>query len=143
MILDFITQYWYLFAMLIVIVLLLSMDPAARSGARRITPLQLPTLQARESAILLDVCEPHEYRNGHIQESINIPFTGFKENLARLNKHKTKPIILICARGVRATKAATILRSAGSNSDSDFKKLYILEGGLAAWRKENLPLVKN
>ena len=59
-----------------------------------------------------------------------------KDNTKKLNKYRNKPVIVTCQTGATAAKAAGILKS------NEFEKLYILDGGLAAWRKENLPLVK-
>lgn len=134
MIIEFITANWYLFAMLVVIVLLLSFNPGG--GAKKISPLELPKLQNRESAIVVDVCEPAAFKKGHIAQAINLPHDQIKDKIAKLNKHKNKPIILVCQSGNRAARAASILRS------NEFNQLYILEGGIAAWKKENLPLVK-
>ena len=136
MIVEFITSHWYLFALLFVIVLLLSMNPTAASGAKKISPLQLPQLQAREQAVVLDVGAADSFNKGHIAQSINLPLEQIKDKITKLNKYKNKPIIIACENGARSAKAAGILRV------NQFDKLYILEGGLTAWRKENLPLVK-
>ncbi len=134
MILEFISLNWYLFVMLAVIVLLLSLNPSG--GAKKISPLQLPNLQKRESAVVVDVCAAEAYLAGHIAQSINLPLDQINDKIAKLNKHKNKPIIVACQNGNRSVKAASILRN------KQFNQIYILEGGLAAWRKENLPLVK-
>ena len=57
MYIDFITEYWYLFAMLIVTVFMLSLDPSQRgaSGSKTLTPSQLPKLQTRENAVIVDL----------------------------------------------------------------------------------------
>ncbi len=135
MILEFVAQNWYLFVMLAVIVLLLTLNPGA-GGTRKISPLQLPKLQNRESAVVVDVCEAAAFKQGHIEQAINLPLDQISDKITRLNKHKNKPIIVACQNGSRSAKAASILRN------NEFSQLYILEGGLAAWRKENLPLVK-
>jgi rhodanese-related sulfurtransferase len=139
MILEFISANWYLFAMLAVIVLLLSIDPASRGagGTKKISPLQLPQLQNRESAVVVDICESDVLKKGHIEQAINLPLSQIKDKIAKLNKYKSKPIIISCQTGSQAGKAASILRS------NEFSQLYILEGGMAAWKKENLPVVKS
>ncbi len=138
MIFDFISANWYLFAMLVVIVLLLTLNPSKRgaAGTRKISPLQLPRLQHREAAVVVDVCDAEAFKRGHIEQAINLPLDQIADKIAKLNKHKSKPIIITCDNGGRSAKAASILRT------NEFDQLYILEGGLAAWRKENLPLVK-
>ena len=135
MLLQFAAANWYLFVMLGVIVLLLTLSGSR--GARKVSPMQLPGMQARRSAVVVDVCAEDAYKKGHIEQSINLPLGQFGDKLAKLNKHKSKPIILACHNGTLSPRAASILRR------NDFGELYILEGGLAAWKKENLPLVKN
>ena len=135
MILEFVSQNWYLFVMLAVIVLLLSLNPGG--NAQKVSPLQLPKLQNRESAVVVDVCEAEAFKKGHIEQAINLPFDQINDKISKLNKHKNKPIIIACQNGTRSAKAVSILRG------KEFKQLYILEGGLAAWKKENLPLVKD
>ncbi len=137
MILEFVSANWYLFAMLAVIVLLLSLNPGSAGGAKKISPLQLPQLQNRESAVVLDVGEAAVFKKGHIAQAVNLPLEQIKDKITVLNKHKRKPIIVACHNGGRSAKAVSILRN------HEFNRLYILEGGLAAWKKENLPLVKS
>ncbi|MDD9856726.1 MAG: rhodanese-like domain-containing protein [Gammaproteobacteria bacterium] len=131
---DFMLAYWYLFAMLAAVILLLAFNPGA--GTRKVSPLQLPQLQTRESAVVVDVCEPEAFKQGHIEQAINLPLGQIKDKIAKLNKHKSKPIIVACQNGSRSARAVSILRR------NEFNQVYILEGGLAAWKKENLPLVK-
>ncbi len=134
MILEFISLNWYLFVMLAVIVLLLSINPGG--STQKVSPLQLPKMQNHESAVVVDVCEAETFKKGHIEQAINLPLDQINDKIAKLNKHKNKPLIVACQNGTRSAKAVSILRR------NEFKQLYILEGGLAAWRKENLPLVK-
>ena len=139
MIIEFMTEYWYLFAMLVVIVLLLSFDPASRgaSGSRNLTPAQIPQLQSREHAVIVDLNESDKYKAGHISQSINIPFSKISDSLGKLKKHQKKPLILVCDTGSNSRKAVSTLQK------NEFSDVYVLNGGLAAWRKENLPLEKN
>ncbi|MGI9310596.1 MAG: rhodanese-like domain-containing protein [bacterium] len=137
MILEFVSANWYLFAMLAVIVLLLSFGPqSGGGGARKISALQLPQLQSRESAVVVDARGAEAFKKGHIERAINLPHDQIAQQIAKLNKHKSKPIIVACDNGGLSAKAAAVLRK------NEFSDLYILDGGLVAWRKENLPLVK-
>jgi rhodanese-related sulfurtransferase len=53
-----------------------------------------------------------------------------------MEKYKTKPVILVCARGLQSVVVATQLRSKG------FTQPMILAGGITAWQAAGLPLVK-
>jgi rhodanese-related sulfurtransferase len=136
--LDFIANNWHLFAALIVISLLIGFDTMRRggSGANQVSAVQLPQLINQENAVVVDVCQPEEFRKGHIPAAINIPVDQIKEQLGQLEKFRKKdrPIVLSCRSGQRASRAANMLRK------NEFERVYTLSGGLAAWEKENLPL---
>ena len=136
--LDFIASNWHLFAALIVISTLIGIDTMRRggAGANQVSAVQLPQLINQENAVVVDVCQPEEFRKGHIQAAINIPVDQIKEQLGQLEKFRKKdrPIVLSCRSGQRASRAAAVLRK------NEFKRVYTLSGGLAAWEKENLPL---
>lgn len=134
---GFITRNWYLFAALVVIVALLLVDPVRRraSGVREVGPLEVPRLVSHDSAVVVDVSDVNEFRKGHISGAINVPFSQLEDNLRKLEKHREKPVVVVCPTGTQAHRAASKLRSKG------FSNVNVLSGGLAAWRKENLPLV--
>ncbi len=57
--------------------------------------------------------------------------------MKELEKVKTKPIIVVCARGNRSAAAAAQLRKLG------FAEVLSLRGGIAAWQQANMPLEKS
>lgn len=138
MFMEFAMEYWYLFVMLTAILLLLAFDPGGRTagGATKISAAQLPQIQARKSAVLVDIRSNAEFNKGHIEQSLNLPLDSLDSNLKKLNKYRGKPVILVCQSGMRAGKAAGILKK------NQFKELYVLDGGVASWSKENLPLIR-
>jgi len=88
-----------------------------------------------DSSILIDVREPFEYKGKRIRGSINIPASGNLDTAAdTLNKNFA--LFLYCTSGFRSSNAAKKLYAKG------FYKLYNLEGGITAWRKDGLPCVK-
>ena len=89
----------------------------------------------REKGVLIDVCEPAEFAMSHASGSKNIPF-GQIESSKDLPTNKSVPIILVCASGARAGRAATLLRAKG------YEKATSLAGGLKAWREASLPVDK-
>ncbi len=135
MYIEFMTEYWYLFAMLLVIVFLLSMH--GMGDPRAVTPAQLPQLQAREKAVIVDVNEADKFRDGHISRAVNIPISVLGDSLGKLKKYQKKAIVLTCDTGSASKKAMAILKK------NEFSDLYVLAGGLSAWKKENLPLEKS
>jgi rhodanese-related sulfurtransferase len=66
----------------------------------------------KKGAIILDVRSSGEYSGGHVKGSINIPVDQLSKNLSKL-KDKNKPIITVCASGMRSASAKSILKSNG------------------------------
>lgn len=66
----------------------------------------------KKGAIILDVRSSGEYSGGHVKGSINIPLDQLSKNLNKL-KDKNKPIITVCASGMRSASAKSILKSNG------------------------------
>jgi rhodanese-related sulfurtransferase len=89
----------------------------------------------REKGVLVDVSEAAEYAAGHAVGARHIPL-GSLEGAKELPSNKALPLILMCATGARANRAAGLLRKAG------YEKAVAVSGGLAAWREANLPTEK-
>ena len=66
----------------------------------------------KKGAVIIDVRTPHEYDNGRIPNSINIPVDRISSSIGRI-KSMNKPVIVCCESGMRSNKARTILKSAG------------------------------
>jgi glyoxylase-like metal-dependent hydrolase (beta-lactamase superfamily II)/rhodanese-related sulfurtransferase len=78
---------------------------------------------------LLDVREPYEYIEWHIENSVNIPLGDLSKEETISQIPKDKEIITICPRGYRATDGKYIIQRCGYN-------VKVLEGGLIAWSTE-------
>ena len=89
----------------------------------------------REKGVLIDVCEPAEFAAGHAVGARNIPLSTL-EGAKALPTNKALPVVLLCASGARASRAAAQLRKAG------FEKAVAVSGGLPAWREAGLPVDK-
>ena len=103
----------------------------ARNGG--VSPTEAVRLMNREKATVVDVSEPGEYAVAHVAGSRNIPL-GRIDVAQELPKNKTLPIVLVCATGKRAARAAKALEAKG------YQKAVVLAGGLAAWKAANLPI---
>ena len=66
----------------------------------------------------------------------NIPLANIETRAGELDKHKAKPVIVLCGDGSRASKAAVIPRARG------FANVVNLSGGFPAWQQAGLPVVK-
>ena len=56
--------------------------------------------------------------------------------MGELEKYKDKPLILTCKMGNQAAHLGRQLRNKG------FSELYRIQGGVTAWRNDNLPVSK-
>jgi rhodanese-related sulfurtransferase len=82
----------------------------------------LPTVQENlttHKAILVDVREPGEWKEGHIEGAISLPLSSLKKGIDtsafEQQLPKDKIVYTHCVMGVRALKAAKILEKLGYN----------------------------
>jgi phage shock protein E len=67
-------------------------------------------LKAR-GAQIVDVRSPDEFRDGHVEGSVNIPLGTLERSLARLRRDR--PVITCCASGMRSASAKSLLERQG------------------------------
>ncbi|MDX1561739.1 MAG: rhodanese-like domain-containing protein [Gammaproteobacteria bacterium] len=89
-----------------------------------------------KGATIIDVRPSEAYMNGHIVNAKNIPLDRIVNDPAVVKKSKNKILLTVDDNGSIASRAAEALRKAG------YEAVYSLQGGLNAWRTDNLPLVK-
>ncbi len=102
-----------------------------------LTPTGAVQLINRERAVVIDVCEPHEFAAGHIGGSKNIPLGQLKDKLVTTVKNKDLPLIFVCQAGRRSSSAASMAKGLG------YPKAQSLNGGIASWLAANLPVEKS
>ncbi|QLD11154.1 ThiF family adenylyltransferase [Microbacterium oleivorans] len=101
-------------------------SPAAGTAAEPAAPeVDLEGLRSaqRAGAIVVDVREPHETADGTLPGSVLVPLADL---LARPEQIEAERVVVVCARGIRAHRAADALRSRGVDAT-------VLAGGLAEW----------
>lgn len=72
-------------------------------------PLTLIEAYHNKDLIVVDVRTPTEFIHGHIGQAVNLPFDQFNLFIDEI-KQWNKPVITCSANGIRALKAAKILR---------------------------------
>ncbi len=77
-------------------------------------------------AIVLDVRSKGEFTSGHVSGSINIPVNELSNHLKKF-KDKKKPIIAVCASGMRSASAKGILKAAGFENVHNAGSWYSLK----------------
>lgn len=88
-----------------------------------------------DKAILIDVREPFEFRKVRLNDAINIPSSGNLE-LSADTLNKDFSLFLYCSTDFRSKRVAKYFYEKG------FLKLYSLDGGIVAWKKEGYPVKK-
>ncbi|SEN20578.1 rhodanese-like domain-containing protein [Nitrosomonas marina] len=107
-----------------------------KRGAKEIDTRKAIELINYEDAIVLDVRDDSEFAAGHLPNSKHIPTEKIEERWVELTKHKEKPIVVIYKSGIRSSHASNILYKNG------FGKVHNLMGGIDAWKRASLPIVK-
>jgi rhodanese-related sulfurtransferase len=90
----------------------------------------------RRDAVVVDVREPGEYAAGHVAGARNIPEAQLAGRMKELEKFKSRPVIVSCRTGARASAVAGTLFKSG------FGEAFALRGGIAAWQQAGMPLEK-
>lgn len=132
---EFLSQQWMLFGALVVAVAMLWQHESRKSG-QSLTPQQAINLVNSEDGIFLDLRESGEFGGGHIANALNIPATKIDARLAELEKHREKPIVLVCKMGQHSGAVGKKLQAQG------YSKVYRMTGGMMEWGQLQLPLVK-
>lgn len=83
---------------------------------------------------VIDVREPHEFEEVHIDRAQNVP-------LGRLGADATgwsrdQPILVVCRSGGRSGRGASELTQLG------FRDVTNLTGGMLAWEQNRLPVIR-
>ncbi len=88
-----------------------------------------------EGGKVIDVRDKERFEAGHIVDAINIPASQLSGGGSKKLK-KNRPLLLVCDNGSRSGQCVEPLRKAG------YESTFSLRGGLAAWERENLPVVR-
>lgn len=90
----------------------------------------------RRDALVLDVRDTGDYAAGHIANAKHVPEAQLADRMKELEKYRSRPIIVSCRSGSRASSVSGMLRKKG------FTEAFALRGGIAAWQQASLPLEK-
>jgi rhodanese-related sulfurtransferase len=81
---------------------------------------------------LVDVRELHEWMRGHLPGAIHIPLGDLEDQLNDIPNDK--PVVLVCATGVRSMVGAEFLLESG------YMEVYNLSDGTMGWARKGLPI---
>lgn len=91
----------------------------------------------KKKTVILDVRTAEEVAEGHLAGAKNIDVQGdlFQVSIEQLDKDKT--YLLYCRSGKRTTVAGAKMKAAG------FKNVYMMEGGITAWKEKGKPITND
>lgn len=133
--LEFAVNHYILvaiFAALLIALLLLE----SMKGGKKVSPQEAVSLINRDQAVVVDIRERKEVKEGRITGSLHMPLNSLKDHLNELKKHEGKQIIVVDKMGQHAAAAVKQLNEAG------YSNVTRLSGGINDWRAASLPLVK-
>ena len=135
---QFIEHNWLLagFAILLFIALIY-VEQRVTTSQKTTLSAQDATLRMREKGTLIvDLSTAESFAKGHIAGAKNFTEDSVEAFQKQFKKHQERLVILACPSGATASQWVAKLRKQG------FSETYAINGGLQAWRKAQLPLVK-
>ena len=130
--LEFMGNHPFLFGALGVLIVLLFILVGERN-CRKNSPQSLCILVKAKNAMLIDLRDAKDFRDGHISGSQNIPYSQITSHIDEL-KASDRPLVFICNLGQVAGSALQKV----AHTDS-----YRLDGGISNWKAQGLPLEKS
>lgn len=133
----FFTQHYLISTAIVIILIMLAIIEFIRLRRYRfrIPTTQLIQLINKDKGVIIDIRSQEKYRLGHIINAIMLSAKEIKDNSKKLDKYKSRPIIIVCENGVESQQLAAWLIKQGYHS-------YSLAGGLRSWSEANMPLIK-
>jgi rhodanese-related sulfurtransferase len=112
----------------------MAQEQGAGEAFRRVGPQEAKAMMDTGKATVVDVREDWEFARDHIPNAAHTP-------LARILSRPRESIladdlIFVCEVGQRSAVAAEMASALGKQN------VYNLEGGMTAWRREQLPIAK-
>jgi len=103
------------------------------SGINEIGPGEATRMLNHDNAVIVDMREDKDYREGHIVNAVHTPASN-SDAVQKLEKFRDRPVIVYCRSGNSSAGFCRKLRKQG------FASVYNLAGGVLAWQKAGLPL---
>lgn len=130
----FLDEQWLLVSAILALIAVLFFHESRKGGAQ-VGAIQLANMVNHHNALVVDLRDESEFTKGHIAGAINMPYASIRTNNDALNAHKTRTLIMVCKMGQFSASIAKQLRSGG------YTQVLRLRGGIAEWRRQQMPLV--
>jgi rhodanese-related sulfurtransferase len=124
-------------ALAVILVMLVGGELRQRlSGISEVGPGEATRMLNHDDAIIVDMREDKDYREGHIVNAVHTPASN-SDAVQKLEKFRERPVIVYCRSGHTSAGFCGKLRKQG------FSSVYNLAGGVLAWQKAGLPLSRD
>ena len=84
---------------------------------------------------LIDVREPHEWDEAHLEKAVHVPQAELLERVDELAPAHDERLVLYCRTDNRSARQADALESLG------YENVAVMRGGIVAWSEAGLPVV--
>jgi hydroxyacylglutathione hydrolase len=91
-------------------------------------------LDERRDVVVIDVREPSEWRDGHVEGALHLPMLEAVKRLAELPRERPKAVM--CAGGLRSSTVISAVKRHG------VENWYNVTGGMTAWLKAGHPVAR-
>ena len=134
---QFFAHHWFLSGLLVILLILLIIEEARSKGLLdQLSPQETVQKLNHESAVIIDIRNRESFQDGHIVGAVNLPQTELAKDLSKLNKYKDRPLIIVCLTGQGAGKLVMQMKK------QNFANVFALAGGIGAWKRAQMPMVK-
>jgi rhodanese-related sulfurtransferase len=108
----------------------------ARSRIREIDVENAARAIASQEAVVVDVREPDEFRQGHLPGAVNIPRGVAEMGVPQAVPDRTARVVVYCAGGNRSALVADSLKQMG------YENVESLAGGIQGWVRSGQPVTR-
>lgn len=134
---QFFAHHWLLSGLLVILLILLMIEEARSKGLiGQLSPQEAVQKLNHESAVVIDIRNRESFQDGHIVGAVNIPQAELAKDFSKLNKYKDRLLIIVCLTGQDAGKLVMQLKK------QNFDQVFALAGGIGAWKRAQMPMVK-
>ena len=112
-------------------------EKSAAATQKKITLLSPSQFKEQsKNQIIVDIRTPQEFKEGHLENAINLNFFDptFLTEIEKFDKNK--PLYIYCRSGNRSSKVSPKIIKLG------FQQVCDLQGGIKNWNKSKYPLIK-
>ncbi len=103
----------------------------SRPAVVEVTPEEARAKQ-RAGAVIVDVREPYELREGYIPGAVHIPLRSLSSRMKELDP--SKELVIVCRSGNRSITAAQVMQQGG------FSQVSSMSGGMISWTRQRFPV---